>query len=194
VALAGRRHQLQRGVELGAGVVPPARQEPLHGQVGFVEGQVPVCAELLADPHARLERGPGVLEPVQLHQDASLYHVEWVLMPFPPRAVIGQPHASPMSWRARPRFPRSSSTMARVVMASVIAERRVRGLEVPTLVLHGAGDPLPAEGAVEIARLLPRARLELLPGMGHTPWLEDATTVRQAVRRFIENIATTAPS
>src|SRR5215211_5698226 len=48
-----------------------------------------------------------------------------------------------MSWRARPRFPRSSSTMARVVMASVIAERRVRGLEVPTLVLHGAGDPPP---------------------------------------------------
>jgi hypothetical protein len=30
--------------------------------------------------------------------------------------------------------------------------------------------------------------------MGHTPWLEDAATVRQAVRRFIENIATTAPS
>ena len=84
--------------------------------------------------------------------------------------------------------------MARVVMASVIAERRVRGLEVPTLVLHGAGDPLPAEGAVQIARLLPRAQLELLPGMGHTPWLEDAATVRQAVRRFIENIATTAPS
>ena len=43
-------------------------------------------------------------------------------------------------------------------------------------------------------RLLPQAQLELLLGMGHTPWLEDATTVRQAVRRFIENIATTAPS
>jgi hypothetical protein len=38
VALAGRRHQLQHGVELGAGVVPPAGQEPLQGQVGFVEG------------------------------------------------------------------------------------------------------------------------------------------------------------
>jgi pimeloyl-ACP methyl ester carboxylesterase len=79
-------------------------------------------------------------------------------------------------------------------LADPALERRVRGLEVPTLVLHGAGDPLPAEGAAEIARLLPQARLELLPGMGHTPWLEDAATVRQAVRRFIENIATTAPS
>jgi len=79
-------------------------------------------------------------------------------------------------------------------LADPALERRVRGLEVSTLVLHGAGDPLPAEGAAEIARLLPQARLELLPGMGHTPWLEDAATVRQAVRRFIENIATTAPS
>jgi pimeloyl-ACP methyl ester carboxylesterase len=37
-------------------------------------------------------------------------------------------------------------------------------------------------------------QLELLPGIGHTPWLEDAATVRQAVRRFIGNIATTASS
>ena len=29
------------------------------------------------------------------------------------------------------------------------------------------------------------ARLEILPGVGHTPWLEDAAMVRQALRRFI---------
>ena len=54
-----------------------------------------------------------------------------------------------------------------------------------TLVLHGGRDPLPAEGAAELARLLPSARLEILPGVGHTPWLEDAAMVRQALRRFI---------
>jgi proline iminopeptidase len=71
-------------------------------------------------------------------------------------------------------------------MADPTLSRRLRKLEVPTLVLHGDDDPLPADGATELARMLPSAHLELLPGMGHTPWLEDPAMVRQAVRRFIK--------
>jgi proline iminopeptidase len=70
-------------------------------------------------------------------------------------------------------------------LADPTLRRRLRRLEVPTLVLHGGGDPLPADDAAELARLLPCARLEILPEVGHTPWLEDAATVRQALRRFV---------
>jgi proline iminopeptidase len=70
-------------------------------------------------------------------------------------------------------------------LADPTLRRRLRKLAIPTLVLHGGRDPLPAEGAAELARLLPSARLEILPGVGHTPWLEDAAMVRQALRRFI---------
>ena len=38
----------------------------------------------------------------------------------------------------------------------------------PTLVIHGQDDPLvPVKAAHELARLIPGARLELIPGMGH---------------------------
>lgn len=73
-------------------------------------------------------------------------------------------------------------------LADPTLRRRLRRLEVPTLVLHGGRDPLPADGATELAQLLPSARLEVLPEVGHTPWLEDAATVRQALRRFIKAI------
>jgi 3-oxoadipate enol-lactonase len=45
---------------------------------------------------------------------------------------------------------------------------RLRRLDVPTVVVHGAEDPLiPVANAVAIAELIPGARLELLDGVGH---------------------------
>jgi len=73
VALTGLGRQLQRRLEPGDGVVPLAGQEALHRQEDLVQGKRPVHAELLADPPALLERGPGVPELVQLQQDASAH-------------------------------------------------------------------------------------------------------------------------
>lgn len=91
-ALAGLPGQLEGLLELGQGVVPLAGQEALHAQDGLVEGEPPADAELLADPPAGLERGPGVLEPVQVHEDAAPGQVERVAVPRPLGAVVGQPH------------------------------------------------------------------------------------------------------
>jgi len=57
-------------------------------------------------------------------------------------------------------------------LAAIIAngDRRplLKGIKVPTLVLHGADDPLiPAACGEDIARHVPGARLKLIPGMGH---------------------------
>jgi pimeloyl-ACP methyl ester carboxylesterase len=57
-------------------------------------------------------------------------------------------------------------------LAAIIAngDRRLllRDIRVPTLVMHGAEDPLiPAACGEDIARHIPGARLHIVPGMGH---------------------------
>lgn len=44
----------------------------------------------------------------------------------------------------------------------------LRSIERPTLVIHGAADPLiPVACGIDTARLVPGARLEVIEGMGH---------------------------
>jgi pimeloyl-ACP methyl ester carboxylesterase len=57
-------------------------------------------------------------------------------------------------------------------LLAVLADRDrtalLRGLEVPTLVIHGDADPLVTpSGGRAIAAAVPGARLEEVPGMGH---------------------------
>jgi pimeloyl-ACP methyl ester carboxylesterase len=54
------------------------------------------------------------------------------------------------------------------ITASGDRTRALRGVRTPTLVIHGAGDPLvrPAGGRAT-ARAIPGARLEMIDGMGH---------------------------
>lgn len=67
----------------------------------------------------------------------------------------------------------------------------LRALSTPALVLHGQEDALPATVASELSRLLPRARLVLIPHAGHMPFWE-------APRRFFSEVdaflATGAPA
>ena len=54
------------------------------------------------------------------------------------------------------------------IMASGSRRKSLGGVRAPTLVIHGAADPLilPAGGR-DTARLIPGARLMMVPGMGH---------------------------
>jgi pimeloyl-ACP methyl ester carboxylesterase len=109
-----------------------------------------------------------------------------------PMSAPGTPTATP--WRSR--RPLLLLALLGLVLAGLLAgqARPAAAGNKPT---PASGPPYLADAtdpAVTTLAADRQARLELLPGMGHTPWLEDAATVRQAVRRFIENIATTAPS
>jgi pimeloyl-ACP methyl ester carboxylesterase len=64
-------------------------------------------------------------------------------------------------------------------------ERGLPALDMPTLLLHGVADPLPASASVDTAALIPGARLELVERSGHFPWLERRGDIRSIVEAFL---------
>ena len=71
-------------------------------------------------------------------------------------------------------------------MAAIVADGdrrdRLAGVTVPTLVIHGADDPLvPVEGGRDTAASIPGARLVEIPGMGHDLPLALVETIAEAI-------------
>ncbi|CAA9389171.1 MAG: Hydrolase, alpha/beta fold family [uncultured Rubellimicrobium sp.] len=64
----------------------------------------------------------------------------------------------------------------------------LRAFRGPALVLHGAEDRLvPLDRARLMAELMPGARLEIIPGAGHLPVLEQPDATNAALRRWLED-------
>jgi pimeloyl-ACP methyl ester carboxylesterase len=61
----------------------------------------------------------------------------------------------------------------------------LRGCTVPTRFVHGALDPLPMTASSDIAELM-GAPVDVLPGNGHFPWLEDPGCVRRSLDRLLD--------
>jgi pimeloyl-ACP methyl ester carboxylesterase len=57
--------------------------------------------------------------------------------------------------------------------------------ERPVLFVHGAQDPLPLESSTETAKLIPGARVVVIDGSGHFPWVECPDVFRGAVAEFL---------
>jgi proline iminopeptidase len=60
----------------------------------------------------------------------------------------------------------------------------LRGCTVPTRFVHGALDPLPMTASTHIAELM-GAAVDVLPGNGHFPWLEEPGCVRRSLDRLL---------
>jgi proline iminopeptidase len=69
---------------------------------------------------------------------------------------------------------------------------RIAQLQVPTLVLHGEADPRPAWSAQHLAALLPNAREEILPGVGHLIWLDAPDRIGSLLRQFLGDLGPAA--
>ena len=63
------------------------------------------------------------------------------------------------------------------------------GLTVPTLVLHREGDVVPAADARAVAAGIPGARLTILPGTDHLPWVGDWAPVIAEILDFMSQVA-----
>ncbi|HVB14123.1 MAG TPA: alpha/beta hydrolase [Candidatus Dormibacteraeota bacterium] len=61
---------------------------------------------------------------------------------------------------------------------------RLPQISVPTHFLLGAQSPIPNSHGLASAALIPRAEVEVLPGCGHFPWLEQPGSVRAVLDRL----------
>jgi proline iminopeptidase len=59
----------------------------------------------------------------------------------------------------------------------------------PTLIAHGREDPIPLSASEALARALPDARLVVLEGSGHVPYVEAPDELFRAVRGFLQETA-----
>lgn len=64
----------------------------------------------------------------------------------------------------------------------------LRALDVPALVVHGEADLRPPDHAEELAGLLRRGRLVLVPDAGHFSFLERPEVVRPALREWLAEL------
>jgi len=93
------------------------------------------------------------------------------------RAVFGSPaYPEPVELRLtaaaaaydRCHYPQGVARQMRAVMADGNRVARLQQIRVPTLVIHGADDPLiPLAAGEDTARQIPGAVLEVVAGMGH---------------------------
>jgi len=60
-------------------------------------------------------------------------------------------------------------------------ERGLAKLDLPLLVVVGGASPISTEPGRETAALVPGAKLEVLEGLGHIPWLEEPGSIRRAL-------------
>ncbi len=64
-----------------------------------------------------------------------------------------------------------------------VLDRRARGIRAPTVILWGEADRVvPIEMATRMSKLIPKARLELIPACGHLPQQECPAPVSRALR------------
>lgn len=72
----------------------------------------------------------------------------------------------------------------RLSSSSAFSEAVAR-IAVPTLVIHGSGDPRPVSAVESLTDRLADARLAIIGGAGHFPWLEAPDEFRREVRGFV---------
>lgn len=89
---------------------------------------------------------------------------------------------------------RSQGMLVRMVWTSIVPPNLpedyywtplAKRLEAPTLVVHGAEDPMPLAGSTEWARAFPRGKLVVIPGAGHYPHAERPEEFFPAVEAFL---------
>lgn len=127
-------------------------------------------ARNLPQPGLRV-RGALLSRPSGNSSEAVVAHLSRVF------SIIGSPAYPPDAARLQERLrasvarawrPAGTARQLAAVMADGDRSILVRNLRVPTRVIHGESDPLvPVAAGRELARLIPGAEADFIPGMGH---------------------------
>jgi proline iminopeptidase len=120
-----------------------------------------------------------------LEAEAAYYRLHF-------RITVRRPdHLEALVARLRSNFTEEGVVLARAIEHRLYEETAtsadwdlvpaLRGLDVPTLVLHGEDDFVPVQLAARISEAVPGARLSVLPGCGHFTYLESPELVREEI-------------
>lgn len=63
---------------------------------------------------------------------------------------------------------------------------RMQAISCPTLILHGAADPLPTEAAQKIKQAIPNSKLVMIEKAGHFMFIEQPREVWDTIRDFLK--------
>lgn len=85
-------------------------------------------------------------------------------------------------------YPVGTGRQMAAIVASGDRRRALAGIKAPTVVIHGADDPLvPLTGGEDTAATIPGAELHVVPGMGHNLpkelWVQIADLIERATKR-----------
>lgn len=70
-------------------------------------------------------------------------------------------------------------------------ERGLPRLDLPALLIHGEGDPMPLSATTDTAALIRGSTVRVCAGGGHFPWVERRGEVRKMVVDFLAGLRTT---
>jgi 2-succinyl-6-hydroxy-2,4-cyclohexadiene-1-carboxylate synthase len=107
--------------------------------------------------------------------DLAAFHETWEAQPiFASRAELSAEGREAIRARHLAASPRGLAASLRGAGQGVMTplHERLPSIEVPTLVVAGALDPVGSDRARDVARCLPAGRLALIPDAGHAPHLE----------------------
>lgn len=83
---------------------------------------------------------------------------------------------------ARGHYPQGVARHIAAIVADGDRRRMLRGIKVPTLVVHGDADPLvPIAAGHDTVKTIPGARMQVIPGMGHDLPLALVDTMADAI-------------
>ncbi|HVZ49466.1 MAG TPA: alpha/beta hydrolase [Gemmatimonadaceae bacterium] len=126
----------------------------------------------------------AALDPRLLHDDNPETHGEYSRAIYPAWFVdeeLGRTFAPPMETSQT-----GAAVAARLRRHGYDWRDQLRHVAATTLLVHGAGDIVPAHLAHETATLIPRARVEVIAGAGHMPFWEQPATFFPLVTRFLD--------
>ncbi len=130
------------------------------GRPGLPPGKPEAMAVLTQTPE-NLERETRILQAMKI----------WRVIGSQPTYAASDTELRAQAEREVDRTPYGPDGMARQLVAVIASPPRhetLKAVKAPTLVIHGADDPLvPVEGGKDTAASIPGARLKIVPGLGH---------------------------
>ena len=90
------------------------------------------------------------------------------------------------NFRVSRRINKELTADASLVTLHTSMMMKVRSLNVPALVIHGSKDLRPSSAAAQVAGLLPRGQLTVIPDAAHYLWLETPELLRKVLREYLQ--------